>query len=1115
MNQTEKQGKSLDALKAFNNAIVTSRLYPQNAPQVANAIERGYKNIRSFLRYYGTLVFSFHNDQPWLCDQILGEEVLSLFPNLVVYRQLRILGFKKLCLINEMDRYAFAQILSVFNSSTEKIAEAGGGLNFITSRGLASYFPGGDNVSSSTSADKQLAGEDQLKKMVRVQRRLLSFLWGRSENTLTFDGVKRQFADKSVAIEVLAAGIGIILRDIQQEKKLLSANRFSEMFVRAERVIAEDSYGDVGLGLGKFLADSLKPSALCVLLCQEYPVGLAGAVYEGIIKFLPAERLHEVFVIFQQQITGIEKRGGDGEHAQLLNSSLRRLQQNRRVKQLLEAEKVCRLIRDGERLRRKKRLATGIQAILRGNVTAFKNEELLEYLPGLVKEMFETGQKENGVTVFKQMISYCSHDGEAIEKPLAKSIVGVADMFFAVAGWEMLAVAIDPLLALLRRAEEGDSSLERAVIILEQVMQKNWQDGDFAGGDKILNLFYQIRSGQISKNDSVKKIIALIQDRGVRPESFPDLLEKYLAQPVNKRVGYRLILQGPIAARFLVDRLINIDEYSERIKILDLLSYSGDYLPPIIIEKLAAHMPWYGKRNLIKLLGETGVGEDAKAVFPYLRHDDFRVQREAFLCIYKIGGKLRKQLLLLALDEASELTKIQIVSSLVGMCDSDCAVRLGELLAANSDFSERNRVTLLLQLLETLGKCRCPQALKDVQLFLNTRGGRSTKKLPQSVWAAAEKAQKNLEDDLQEIRKKHVQASKLRKNAIQEAMKRRHTEKVKQITEVPREQTIRQLVSKGETQRAVGMLLELIEKVACEKQFDMADKLRQWLIEIDPLAYSHIIQAAEIIDRERAAAIDKSHFEIWAGLYDILTTDEFSAVYYSLSHKILKEGEIIVNQGTLQPSLYFINSGKVKLYFKNQGNEVLVKTLTKGEIFGAAAFFEASVWTLSVASVGITDLSVLQRDKLKEWQEYFPGLETKLNDFSRNFESIEGFLERSAKDRRNNNRSKISGRVSAILIDSTGQNIGVSSSVELSDISQGGMSYLVRILRRENARLLLGRKVQIRLATEPRFKDVEPFVGDILAVRCIYAVESDYSVHICFEKSLTKEFIEDLVGREY
>ena len=77
-----------------------------------------------------------------------------------------------------------------------------------------------------------------------------------------------------------------------------------------------------------------------------------------------------------------------------------------------------------------------------------------------------------------------------------------------------------------------------------------------------------------------------------------------------------MIYQGPVVVRFLVESLINADNAADRLKIIDLLTYSPDYLPSLVHERLQEHMVWYGKRNLIKLLGETGTEEDAKILLP-------------------------------------------------------------------------------------------------------------------------------------------------------------------------------------------------------------------------------------------------------------------------------------------------------------------------------------------------------------------------------------------------------------------------------------------------------------------------------------------------------------------
>ncbi len=76
-----------------------------------------------------------------------------------------------------------------------------------------------------------------------------------------------------------------------------------------------------------------------------------------------------------------------------------------------------------------------------------------------------------------------------------------------------------------------------------------------------------------------------------------------------------MIHQGPVALRFLIESLINSDNAPDRLKIIDLLTQSPDFLPSVVRERLQEHMAWYSKRNLIKLLGETGSEEDAESYF--------------------------------------------------------------------------------------------------------------------------------------------------------------------------------------------------------------------------------------------------------------------------------------------------------------------------------------------------------------------------------------------------------------------------------------------------------------------------------------------------------------------
>jgi CRP-like cAMP-binding protein len=1112
MDQIVLQGKNIAVLKALNNAIVTTRLYPPESPQVANAVEIGYKGLKLFLREQGSLRFSLEGGSPHLCGQPLKKEILDSFPNLVIFRQLRLLGLSQLVIGPEMDRLALAEIISVFNMPIEKAKKAGGGLALVNELGLASYFPEQSDIAKEKEPVKVSAPAvaNPRKLVVKVRPELIACLCGMDKKLLLQEELKMILAKNDTAIDLLAAAVGHILQDIQRKGVMTGSPLFPTMLRGAEAVCNDDNRQSVTFGLAHLLVENLRGLALCVLLSQEFPEGLGSMLYDALLRLLSMEKLSAIFVLFREQIAKARQTDGDkSDKVEFLGKAMYRLMHTDKGKQLLSAEKARTMIHEGEAARKKRRLEAGLQAVFHGNLNPLKSDELLQYLPEVIIDKLESGNEKDAETLTTRIAAYL---GEEANNTAMESVITIGERLFADGRFDLVDIILGPIMEAIRKAS-NESLLEKAVSFLHKVMQDSWHTAENNRGDAILAHLYMIRCGQVETSPALIRIIGKIQDKGIKRATLAELLAKCLQSPMDEAVGYRIALQGPIAVRFLVESMINADKMEDRVKIIDLLTTNSGFVKPILLEKLPEPMPWHGKRNLLKLLGETGQEMDAENVFPFLKHEDFRVQREAFLCLYRIGGKGRKRLLLLALNDCSEVIKIQIISALSGLCDQDVATELTAMLETYENFSEKNRADIFLQLLDTLGRCTCPAALKGVESFLQTRGQRSAKKIPQLVWNAAEKAVAQLGQDLNESRKKHLQAGQLRKNALKQAAKLSKTgSNQRTITGLPQEQSVRALLLQGDKAGAGNLLMQLIEKTARMHNFPQAENLRQWFIEINPTDLSDIIRISEIINREKEASIDKGHLEIWNRLYECLTSEEFATVYHAQQHKEYVDGEVVVSQGSMQSLLFFINRGKVKLYFLDKEKEVLVKTLGSGEIFGAGAFFNPSVWTISAASLGSSEISSLKLDKLRNWSKEFPSLETKLQEFCNNFENIEDFIKTSSQDRRTQERYKISGRVSTALLDNHGQSIGVNAEVELSDISIIGIAYRVRISKKDNARIMLGRKVQVQLPITETPGEISVISGDILAVTCSYAEENEYSVHVKFDTALDTNRVQEIVG---
>ncbi len=1114
MNSIDSRDTNLDALKTLNSTIVTCRLYPPDAPQTATAVDRGYKALKQILRRHGPLTFLSKDDIPQMGGKELSRETLDSFPNLVVFRQLRLLGLHLMVLRPEMDRFAFGQLLSVFNASKQKIDREGGGAEYVTGLGLADFFPEHLPGEVDTGREQDEGPLPERKSVIKVRPVLVACLLGRDSRPAVLDDLKMKMLDTESSVSILVRAIGLILQEISQTRIIMASSHFPRMLLRAEKMISSHQSGPVTAGVAEMMVNTLKDNALCVLLCQEYPEGLGNLIYQEMIGLLSNERLGRILVLLREQYKKSGEEGKETVRKQELGQGLQKLMETRKGKAFLSAEKAKKIISDGERARKKSRLEVGLKKLLQGSAEPLHSSEFIAHLPGVIKQMLRNRDEESIRLILHSLIAFIEkHQRVPGDALLHSCLVTLGEIFVGLENPGFTGMLYDILVDVTKRLREPDELAERTLVLLQRLMKMSWQGGDFKRGDAILSLMHRLRTGKKTDTSALRNLVGRVQDKYIVRADLPTMLDQCLVRPEDEALSYRLIHQGPVVVRFLIDSLIKSESGPDRMKIMDLLIKSPNFLVSAVLERLPEHMPWYGKRNLLKLLGETGSEKDAAAVTGYLGHEDFRVQREALGCLQKISGKNRKKVLLKALGDSSGMIMVDIVTALRQHSDEEVAHRLNELLVERELFSEEIRNRLLREIMETLGRSSCAPALKYVQSFLVLKEQRVGRKISEDVWSAAEKAAEYLDGDLKEQRRKHIQATQLRKNALKQAAKLdRSAGAVKRITGTRQELAIGNLLSRGEKQEALDELIALIEKTAHSGNFSQAEKLREWLVEIDPTALTYIIQAAEVIDREKAVSLDSRHLDIWSELYELLSTEEFSQLFHNLQHRTYVNEEILVRQGELQPCLFFINSGRVKLFFENVGDEVLVRTLSSGDIVGAGAFFDASVWTFTVASIGSTEVSVLLLAELQRWGEEYPGLEEKLSKFCRRFEGVQEYIDKNRLERRVHKRYRVEGRISTRLLDNRGRITGVNPKGELFDISLGGAAYLQRISVKENVRRILGSGVIVELPSGSLGNETISLKGDILSLKPTYATENDYSVHVQFEKLLPPERLESIIA---
>lgn len=1113
MSEAIRQQECLNTLKSFNNTVVTIRLYPPNAPQIVNAIERGYKTLKQHLRQYGTFTFALRGAESELCGDILEPQVVQSISNLIVFRHLALLETSRLTVAPGLDRTVYKKLLEIFSAKVDQIKQEGGGWAFISRLGLQRFFPDPYAIEDIGQQDKAKAAEPDEEAPLLVRREFADLLLGRERQPQDAENLRELLRDAGAGAAVVAGTMLGILEGMVQKRLFVASAALEQVMESCGSMCEERQAPSLVNETARLLLRKAEPPALVLLLSQDLQSAMGARLCRAVEQQIPIEQFGEVIRELRQAADRLRvARNDESRQLQFVTEATERLLATPKGKQFLGQEKAKSLIEAGERARRARRVENNVKALLQGNDEVLQSDELNTHLPFVLQKMENEGMEREIRAILQRISDFYQEAESGSRAKVMKSLAQIGENLASGKRFDLLQLIFPRLMHWLENSENGDLIYEKVAFALHGMMADSWRRQEYAIGDEILSMFYQIRSGTIRRPGAVRAIIGRAQDKGLDRELMKQLLAQSLADPADETLSKRLILQGPIVTRFLVDSLIRAEQTRDRLKIIDLLTYGEQFLPAILVEKLIEPMPWFGKRNLIKLLGETGSSDDLEVVYPFLQHDDLRVQREAFICLYKASGSRRKEVLLRALNACGESMKLQVVRALIPYGDGEVAKALGQVLDEHRFYSDDFRDTLLTNVCMAIARCPYQQAERILQRFLDQRGERATRKIGDSVWQAAENALEQVYEAQQDDRQMKVRAGQLRKSLRAGGGVLREVEAEKRmITGLAEEKAIRELVEQGQKEQARVQLLELISKIARLRRFTQAEQLREWLIAFDAMALGDIIRAAEIIEEEKHAAVNKEHLEVWSGLFDVLTTEEFSTLYLGLQHKRYHDDELLVKKGAVMNSLFFINSGRVKLFFRDRDREVLANTLQSGQILGVGSFFNASVWTLSAGALGPVDASILSFETMQGWREEYPALESKLHDFCLKFASIEQLDSSPDKDRRSYQRYATPPlRLAITILDGTGQG-GVTAKGELADISRGGGSFYMRISRRENARLLLGRGLRLALPLEETAGRPISFDGIVVAVRTQHTMENEYSVHVEFNTVLDKSYLQQLL----
>lgn len=108
--------------------------------------------------------------------------------------------------------------------------------------------------------------------------------------------------------------------------------------------------------------------------------------------------------------------------------------------------------------------------------------------------------------------------------------------------------------------------------------------------------------------------------------------------------------------------------------------------------------------------------------------------------------------------------------------------------------------------------------------------------------------------------------------------------------------------------------------------------------------------------------MNKGSFHIDGGSFKILHGELFETLQQPKSYS---ENQLIYQQGDSADYVYYLKSGKVKIYIASQsGFDKALTTLTKGSLFGKASFFDGTPRTSSAKALRQSEIIVVDKQMM-------------------------------------------------------------------------------------------------------------------------------------------------------
>jgi len=695
-----------------------------------------------------------------------------------------------------------------------------------------------------------------------------------------------------------------------------------------------------------------------------------------------------------------------------------------------------------------------IKGLMAGDSDALNDHDAVAALPRAITERIQTGNTQEAERLIQAVSLAINLDDEAKSRAAVRVLLHTAKALTSLEKREQVIRVVGPINLWARYQQEVTPLFESAADMMVNHSHNLIVGGLFGEAIPLVETFSLMAQGRLKKNRQMTQYAERTLRRMASERVFNLLMEEFRGDTKGHRAhaATSLVLIGHISVPPLLDLLRESEVMAERIRVMGVLQKIGHGALAELTERMTPDSAWFYLRNLLKLLGEIGGEEHIDLLEPLITRREEQVLDAVISCAKQIGGERRARFFSKAILMVPNRAKPRLAGLLAQLGGDEAVYALSAVLASRLAGSPEEKNKVIQAVCTAMGEIGSMKALPALQKVVDQTGLLGRSRYTSEQKKCAEAAILLIRHAMSKVRP----AAQEREPDTRVKVTREYIAAEDFST---LEAIVSGLVSGDKKPSALKVLLLMVERAAREKDFNRAERYKARISDVDELALSEVVRAEEIIDQEKHFVDSGEYMETWKDLYELLTEEEASSFYHHVKNEVVDVDAEIISQGEVINRLYFINSGSAKIIYRDGPKEIFIKEMGKGEVAGYDAFFQTNVCTASLVALSGVNLGYLDRESLTLLGDKHPDFVGKLQTFCGRFNNLTETVQAKGLERRRYKRFNVKGRVVLQLMTDKGTTVGKSFAGTILDISEGGLSAVVKSSGYAMARMLLGRSI--------------------------------------------------------